>query len=189
MKSPAPSYVYFIKPVGREGPVKIGCSILPTRRLEEFSVWSPFPLEIVLTVSGDLALERNLHECLAGSHSHNEWFRPTFEVLDLLHKLKSGVPVHEAIDLAARKGGIRPKAKRPVWFREHRSYLSRIMHAKKRGGRPNFHCGEPHDVSRIMSEWRNAMARPDDEKIARLEAFIRDPALHGIMHRKLRSAA
>ena len=46
-------YVYFIKPVGMEGPIKIGCSIMPTERLEGLAVWSPFPLEIVAAIQAE----------------------------------------------------------------------------------------------------------------------------------------
>jgi hypothetical protein len=66
--------VYFIKPVGLNGPVKIGLSSNPTRRLAEFGAWSPIPLEIIGTIPGTWADEQYLHECFADDHLHGEWF-------------------------------------------------------------------------------------------------------------------
>jgi hypothetical protein len=66
--------VYFIKPVGMDGPIKIGLSSDPGRRLREFGTWSPIPLEIIGTIPGTWADEQYLHECFAGDHLHGEWF-------------------------------------------------------------------------------------------------------------------
>src|SRR3546814_12747101 len=38
--------VYFIRPIGQAGPVKIGCSVGPNKRRPELETWSPVPLEI-----------------------------------------------------------------------------------------------------------------------------------------------
>lgn len=36
------THVYFIKPIGMDGPIKIGCSDKPARRLITLAAWSPF---------------------------------------------------------------------------------------------------------------------------------------------------
>lgn len=69
-----PAKVYFIKPVGMAGPVKIGCSSLPERRLVELTIWSPFQLEVVVAVDGNEDLEWRLHASFAADRSHSEWF-------------------------------------------------------------------------------------------------------------------
>ena len=44
------TYVYFIKPIGMDGPIKIGCSVSPDRRRETLEWWCPFPLEILAEI-------------------------------------------------------------------------------------------------------------------------------------------
>jgi hypothetical protein len=105
-------YVYFVRPVGLPGPVKIGCSRVPEERLKYLSTWSPFPLEIAVTIPGDQTLEANIHDCLARSYSHLEWFHPTKEVMKLVDDLIAGTPLEEAIDLSVRFGCVR-SIKRP----------------------------------------------------------------------------
>lgn len=67
--------VYFLRPIGQRGPVKIGCSDYPMRRLQAFAQWSPAPLEIAALIPGDERLERRFHAKFAHLHSHLEWFR------------------------------------------------------------------------------------------------------------------
>lgn len=67
-----------------DGPIKIGLSGNPGRRIKEFRTWSPFELEIVGAVPGSWADEQFIHECLADHHSHGEWFNPTPEVLSAI---------------------------------------------------------------------------------------------------------
>lgn len=100
-------FVYFIKPVGMDGPIKIGCSWKPVDRLQSLACWSPYPLEIAATVDGGFSLEWNIQNCFADSHSHHEWFHATPRLLAAVEALKAGVPVHEAIDLNDTRGDLR----------------------------------------------------------------------------------
>lgn len=104
--------IYFIKPVGHDGPIKIGfaSSASCKERMECFSRWSPLRLELVLTIEGDAALERNLHDCLFPLHSHGEWFHAGPMLTNLIDALKAGTPVAEAIDLSKRIGCIHSAA-------------------------------------------------------------------------------
>jgi len=104
------SFVYFIKPVGLKGPIKIGLASTPKSRLRQHMENSPIPLEIVATVPGDLALERNIQECFVDCHSHAEWFHASPSLMAAVAAISAGTPVDEAIDLSNRKGSIR-KAK------------------------------------------------------------------------------
>jgi hypothetical protein len=76
------TYIYFLKPKKRPGPIKVGCSALPQSRLEIFMAWSPFPLEIIGKVPGTLKDEGFFHRCFADCHSHGEWFRATPRLLE-----------------------------------------------------------------------------------------------------------
>lgn len=101
-----PREIYFIKPVGQDGPIKIGCSSNPRLRLGQQMAWSAYPLEIICTVPGTIALEKNIHECFIDCHSHGEWFHATPRLLTAIARIAAGVPISEAVDLNARQGRI-----------------------------------------------------------------------------------
>lgn len=82
--------VYFIRPVGQEGPVKIGCSKAPVERLKAYLPWSPVPLEIVAVIEGDYALEGRFHREFQALHTHHEWFRPSAELSATIREIQSG---------------------------------------------------------------------------------------------------
>jgi hypothetical protein len=101
--------IYFIKPIGMDGPIKIGCSHWPQSRLAEFEIWSPFKLEIITAFDGNCALERKIHRRFARYHSHGEWFHANPELIAMIEKLRVGTSIYEAIDLENVTGAIRPK--------------------------------------------------------------------------------
>lgn len=82
--------VYFIRPVGMEGPVKIGCSYEPQSRMKALQAWSPYPLEIAAAVPGDMKLERKLHRRFAQHRSHNEWYRGHPDISAVIDTAKAG---------------------------------------------------------------------------------------------------
>lgn len=165
--------IYFIKPIGLSGPIKIGCSAAPKNRLQSLSVWSPFPLEILISIDGTRKLETNIHACLARSHSHREWFHSTDEVVSLIEKLRAGFPIEKAIDLSLQHGSIRPKG-RSGWTETSRlkaSYSRRI----RRVTWGKFFTPEwIDDFFRFGSQ--NWPLTSDDRE--RLEAFISTPHLY-----------
>jgi len=116
MGTAAGQQVYFLKPVGHAGPIKIGVSNNADGRLATYAAWSPLPLELLATVPGSFALERNLHEVFAHAHSHLEWFHPVDELLRGIHALQRGVPVEQAFDLSNRTGSIFHTARRKARF-------------------------------------------------------------------------
>lgn len=94
-----PRYIYFMKPKGFAGPIKIGCSYIPASRLLALSFWSPFELEIIAVAPGGFDVERSLHERFAEQRGKYEWFKETPELLDLVDALKRGellVDIHPA---------------------------------------------------------------------------------------------
>lgn len=99
--------VYFMKPIGMDGPVKIGWTSLLDRRLESLSVWSPFPLEVMASVPGTLADELYLHRCFAPDHLHHEWFTVTDRMLRAIDKIKTHGRVGGACDEIKPLGNIR----------------------------------------------------------------------------------
>lgn len=83
-------HIYFIRPVGQKGPVKIGCSESPDERLHALMTGSPTILEIVATVPGDRALEQGIHHAFASSRSHGEWFHPSVRMSELIRQITLG---------------------------------------------------------------------------------------------------
>lgn len=68
------SVVYFIKPVGQLGPIKIGFTVRVAHRLHDHEVQSPLLLELICTAPGGPQDERLVHECFADQQMHGEWF-------------------------------------------------------------------------------------------------------------------
>jgi hypothetical protein len=101
------NHVYFMKPIGLDGPIKIGCSHRPKDRLIVFMAWSPIPLEIIAHFPGTLQIEKKIHDCFADHHLHSEWFRASPKLIKAISLLKAGVPVEQAIDLTDVRGNLR----------------------------------------------------------------------------------
>lgn len=76
--------VYFIRPKGKKGPIKIGCSVRTARRLRDIEIWSPVLLEIAATAPGDNRHELALHDRFMESHLHGEWFDANPELIALV---------------------------------------------------------------------------------------------------------
>lgn len=110
--------VYFVKPVGMDGPIKIGCSLHPRARMSSFATWSPFPLELVAEIPGDLELETAIHDCFADCFSHREWFHPSPRLLKFIEDIRAGAPLSAAIDLTDRKGSVRSLRRRDAMARK-----------------------------------------------------------------------
>lgn len=175
------SFIYFVKPIGADGPIKIGCSRAPEGRLAQFLAWSPSPLEIIATTAGDFSLEQNLHECFADAHLHHEWFRATPGLLRLIDALRAGSLLSDAVDLTKRVRSIRKKGVHywPPDRRRYMSYVHRLRHAFNR-----LRLFPPDDVNRIMARWGGSWPSPgitpSEVEVARLDEVIAGPATHGV---------
>ena len=102
-------YVYFLKPKGMVGPIKIGFTSGPSaeHRLNYYAALSPFPLEMVVRIEANLSHERALHDHFADCHSHNEWFHATPRLLNMIARIKMGEPLDEVVDLDDVRGNVR----------------------------------------------------------------------------------
>lgn len=72
-----PGYVYVVK--AASGEYKIGHTNSIPRRLSDFGLQLPFPVELVFAIPADdrYSLERHLHERFADLRMHGEWFNLT----------------------------------------------------------------------------------------------------------------
>ena len=82
-------YVYFIRPVGENGPVKIGCSINPRDRVKQMTRRNR-PLELVAALGGDFFEERQFHTLFAADHIGKEWFFWTPALGEVMDAIAAG---------------------------------------------------------------------------------------------------
>jgi hypothetical protein len=190
--------VYFIKPVGMDGPIKIGCSDVPERRLATLAAWSPWPLHVIGFVPGDGKDEAFLHHCFFDHHTHHEWFRSSPELRDAIAKVIAAGSVGVLHSIYSPKGNIRTLAQRTRKRTESQkkcfSYGSRVIWTEKRrrklGEDVAWHA--PDDVEAIISRWRGRHGRPGTmpsaAEIARLDEYLADPDAHSVIPRWRRPA-
>lgn len=85
-----PALVYFVRPIGAAGPVKIGCTTRPMKRLHELMHWSPAPLELAAAFAGTVVDEERLHAHFADLRSHAEWFRADPRIDAVIEDIRAG---------------------------------------------------------------------------------------------------
>lgn len=89
-QSPRQGWVYFVKPTGADGPIKIGHSSVPLNRLAILRSWSPVSLEFVARFYASSEVEARLHAKFVESRSHGEWFHPTPALTALIADVVAG---------------------------------------------------------------------------------------------------
>lgn len=133
-------YIYFIKPTGLAGPIKIGFSIRPIVRIQPIQANSPIPLQIIGQTPGSMDDEWYLHRCFADQFSHAEWFH-------FSHPMNAAIEgiLKEGIQYAYRnlteKGPDRlwTRKKRPPETRQRQSLALRKSWALKRKLHPHLY--------------------------------------------------
>jgi hypothetical protein len=168
MWSYKPRFVYFIRPIGMQGPIKIGSSMSPTGRRDTLSTWSPFPLEILAEMPGGFDVERRLHAKHYQSSIGREWFNWTPELQADIDAVIAGTFEVEALPPRIPGGGNRPIQKRSAQWGRQQSYSLRATHTFRKTG---YRC--PVATERMVYE-------NDLERIAKVEAYLSDPAKHGV---------
>lgn len=123
-----PKWVYFMRPIGMLGPIKIGWSAVQENRLNGFMAWSPWPLEIFGRVPGSHSDEIFLHKCFADLHSHYEWFRAEPRLYAAINKIISENSVDSVRGELVPVGDI-GRARGPKWTSDKRLQLSNILRA------------------------------------------------------------
>lgn len=181
-------FIYFLRPIGSDGPVKIGCSEAPVERLKQLMTWAPVPLEIVAQFPGGFDLERNIHECLSDMHSHHEWFHADPRLTGIIEKLRAGVSIAEAMDLSARVGSLRKKAKHWMQNPESRvrtSYVMKLHWACRKIRSETSYFSLPDRADEIIARWRGFSPTyranpitPSSEELVYLQEVIDYPDQH-----------
>lgn len=126
--------VYFIKPIGFDGPIKIGTSCDPTGRGKSLELWCPFPLEVLASLPGGLELERRFHARFFEQHRNHEWFEATDDLVATIDAINAGtfsidtLPQGRSLQRSAKRGG------RRKWTQEEKDEV-RLRNAVKRAER------------------------------------------------------
>ena len=165
-------FVYFIKPVGMAGPIKIGCSSRPSERAYMMTLFSPVKLEVALKIPWSFDLEKNIHLCFADCHSHGEWFHPIPRLLKAIDDMAMGVPTELAIDLSSKKAkSIRNKQVWPPLSRQKMSVLHKVRGACNKIGVSYFRA--PSKIRHIMDISEARML--SKHEIMVIDSFRDDP--------------
>jgi hypothetical protein len=77
------SSVYFIQ-AEHGGPIKIGVTDRPDKRVAQLQIASPHKLVLLRAVPGEMREEKYLHERFTGARLSGEWFKPTAALLRLI---------------------------------------------------------------------------------------------------------
>lgn len=67
--------------------IKIGHSVSPEFRLDEYQKYSPFKLRLLGAIKGGLPKERELHRRFAHLRMRGEWFRAEPELVEFVEAL------------------------------------------------------------------------------------------------------
>jgi len=75
--------VYFIQ-CGKGGPIKIGYSTDPWRRLDYMQVCCPYELTLIAVLPGDAAKERQIQGWYEHCRIRGEWYKPRVELVTFI---------------------------------------------------------------------------------------------------------
>jgi len=79
--------LYFIR--SESGPIKIGISVDPQKRLKTLQTAHPFRLELLCVFAGAGKKEANYHSRFAAHRLHGEWFEPHPDILAEITRLNA----------------------------------------------------------------------------------------------------
>lgn len=162
--------VYFIRPIGLKGPIRIGGSHHPAELLKNVARWSPLPLEIVATAAGNHAAR--VCAMFSEQHMHGGWFKPNAGMERMISRLAAGSPLGDIIDLKSKFVPFaRSRVRYTADYRRRVSYVHRLRWFSKKTGRRI-----PNDVREIIHRWAGSSSRPavlpTEAEIARLELVL-----------------
>lgn len=175
-------HVYFMKPVNERGPIKIGCSSEPAKRLRALEIVSPVLLEIVGSAPGSNGHENWLHHRFFENRRHGEWFEWSQDLQAIIdHVVNTGkLPPMEIPktskqykEQAALKRGRMPRRNpnvTPIKFK-----ITAAVHKAERrvygfGGHALF---RPVEIDAILDDQRGFWADPiSGKKLALIDKYI-----------------
>lgn len=83
--------VYFLRPAGKLGPIKIGCSESPKARARQIGSDRKEPIRLIADAPGTFTDEMRLHRQFADTRVEGEWFAATDELMAVIdHVIDTG---------------------------------------------------------------------------------------------------
>lgn len=169
--------VYFMRPVGERGPIKIGCSKIPEHRLRSLEIWSPLKLEIIASAPGSHREESILHRMFIDQRRHGEWFEVTPDLEALIAQVKATGELPELDPSLAPyvcKSPGMTKRINPVTHRNKHSLTSKMNKAERRVyGYLGAEFMRPAEIQAIYESYQGFdTPGPTDEQIAAISDYI-----------------
>ena len=162
-------FLYFARPKGERGPIKIGFSTMPQVRVGVLGYWSPVPLELMGAFSAQAFHEDLAHRKFASEHSHYEWFYWSLPLERFVQRLHDGEPVAALLKKGDFEGVHNPCRGNNPASNEKRSLMSRLAWAERKTGKRFEH------PLRMRSGFMSASGEPLPESLRdEIEAFIAD---------------
>lgn len=174
-------HVYFMRPLGMDGPIKIGCSVTPAKRLRSLEIWSPIQLELIASAPGDHRHEWLLHQRFGDLRLHGEWFKPSTKMLELIdHVVANGVlppmvlpsnPDEWRAQRDASKGA-RPRRNPEAQQCKYKLTTS-INNAERHAYGFSDYDYRPAEISEIVAGYQGfASSLPTPAQVAACEAYV-----------------
>lgn len=88
MKTNVPGFVYFMQMLSPDLPIKIGWTCRPETRKQTLLTASPYEIELLHVMPGDIALERRLHKRFRKDRIRGEWFRSSSGLVEFINEQK-----------------------------------------------------------------------------------------------------
>ncbi|APL94105.1 hypothetical protein AI27_06475 [Sphingomonas sp. BHC-A] len=98
--------VYFLQH-GASGPVKVGYSKRPEKRIATIATSCPDPIVVLAVIDGSHALEQRIHRAFRAHRYRGEWLRPTDEVISFVTLCASASSAEIERRLADMEGAAR----------------------------------------------------------------------------------
>jgi hypothetical protein len=124
------AHVYFARPVGCIGPIKVGFTSNPDQRLANLnSQWRPLQIEFVAVIKGSRQLENRIHTLFADDHWHREWFDASPRLLAAIAAIQHGFFDFSVLPHGSRLG----YENRSEASKRATAYGARLLALRRRG--------------------------------------------------------
>lgn len=169
--------IYFLKPVDAEGPIKIGCSKLPEKRIRQIEIWSPQLLEIVVVVPGDHREESVLHQMFGDDRLHGEWFNTSPRLRDVIAYCKRArklPPLDYSLRPYNTRKSVMSRRSDPHVVQGKAEITSWVQSAERRVFTYwGIGCLRPKEIQEIMEAYRGfGTPLPSEEHRAILRDYV-----------------